>query len=133
MSVSDPIADFLTRIRNAARVRHERVDVPASRMREEITRLLVREGYLTDYKRVEDGRQGVLRIFLRYDREDGSSVIEGIQRVSTPGRRVYVRKHEIPRVRGGLGTAILSTPSGVMSDKEARRQGLGGELLARVW
>ncbi|MBP6875131.1 MAG: 30S ribosomal protein S8 [Candidatus Eisenbacteria bacterium] len=133
MSVSDPIADFLTRIRNAARVRHERVDVPASRMREEITRLLVREGYLADYKRVEDGRQGVLRIFLRYDREDGSSVIEGIQRVSTPGRRVYVRKHEIPRVRGGLGTAILSTPSGVMSDKEARQQGLGGELLARVW
>ena len=133
MSVSDPIADFLTRIRNASRVHHDRLDVPASRLREEITRLLIREGYLNDYKRVEDGRQGMLRIWLRYDREDGSSVIEGLQRVSTPGRRIYVRKHEIPRVRGGLGTAILSTPRGVLSDKEARRHGVGGELLARVW
>jgi len=133
MSVSDPVADFLTRIRNASRVRHERLEVPASRLREEITRVLVREGYVADYKRVDDGRQGVLRIFLRYDREDGSPVIEGLQRVSTPGRRVYVRKHEIPRVRGGLGTAILSTPKGVLTDKEARRVGVGGELLARVW
>jgi len=133
MSVSDPIADFLTRIRNASRVHHERLDVPASRLREEITRLLVREGYVADYKRIADSRQDVLRIYLRYDREDGTSVIEGLQRVSTPGRRVYVRKHEIPRVRGGLGTAILSTPRGVLSDKEARRVGVGGELLARVW
>ncbi|MFH1143604.1 MAG: 30S ribosomal protein S8 [Candidatus Eisenbacteria bacterium] len=133
MSVSDPIADFLTRIRNASRVRHARVDVPASKMREEITRVLVREGYATDYKRMAEGPQGTLRIFLRYDREDGSSVIEGIQRVSTPGRRIYVRKHEIPRVRGGLGTAILSTPRGVLTDKEARHLGVGGELLARVW
>jgi small subunit ribosomal protein S8 len=133
MSVSDPVADFLTRIRNASRVRHERLEVPASRLREEITRVLVREGYIADYKRVDDGPQGVLRIFLRYDREDGSPVIEGLQRVSTPGRRIYVRKHEIPRVRGGLGTAILSTPQGVLTDKEARRRGVGGELLARVW
>lgn len=133
MSISDSIADFLTRIRNAARVRHARVDVPASNLKEEVTRLLVREGYVASYKRIEDGRQGVLRIYLKYDSADGSSIIEGLQRVSTPGRRCYVGKDAIPRVRGGLGTAILSTPQGVLTDKEARRAGVGGEVLARVW
>jgi len=133
MSVSDPIADFLTRIRNATRARHPKVEVPASKMREEITKLLLREGYIRDYKRVEDNKQGILRIYLKYDKKTGDSVIEDIQRVSTPGRRIYVRKDEIPRVRGGLGTAIVSTPKGLLTDKEARREGVGGELVAKVW
>ena len=133
MSISDPIADFLTRIRNASRVRHPRLDAPASRFCEEITKLLQREGYIREYKRIEDGKQGVLRIYLKYDRVDGSSVIEGLQRESTPGRRVYVARTELPRVRGGLGTAIITTPKGVLTDKEARRAGVGGELVATVW
>ena len=133
MSISDPIADFLTRIRNAVRARHERVEIPASNVREEITKLLVREGYVLSYKRMDDDRQGILRIQLKYDRRDGTSIIEGLQRVSTPGRRVYVGKTEIPRVRGGIGTAIVSTPQGVLTDKEARRAGVGGELVAKVW
>ena len=133
MSVSDPIADFLTRIRNASRVKHPRLDAPASGFKEEITKLLVREGYVRDYKRVEDGKQGVLRVYLKYDRVDGSPIIEGIKRESSPGRRVYVGKGDIPRVRGGLGTAIISTPQGVITDKEARRSKVGGELVASVW
>lgn len=133
MSVSDPIADFLTRIRNASRAKHRRVDAPASRLSEEITKLLQREGYIESYSRVEDGRQGILRIYLRYDRADGTAVIEGLERISTPGRRVYVRTDEIPRVRRGLGTAIITTPRGVLTDKEARQAGVGGELVAKVW
>jgi small subunit ribosomal protein S8 len=133
MSISDPIADFLTRIRNAVRARHARVEIPASNVREEITKLLVREGYVTSYKRVDDGPQGVLRLQLKYDRKDGTSIIEGLQRISTPGRRVYVGRADIPRVRGGIGTAIISTPQGVLTDKEARRAGIGGEVLAKVW
>jgi small subunit ribosomal protein S8 len=133
MSSSDPIADFLTRIRNATRVKHQRVDIPNSGFKEEITKLLLREGYIRDYKRIEDGRQGILRIYLKYDRVDGSSIIEGIDRVSTPGRRVYIGKDEIPRIRGGLGTAIVSSPKGVLSGVEASRAGVGGELVASVW
>jgi small subunit ribosomal protein S8 len=133
MSVSDPIADFLTRIRNAVRAKHARLDAPASRLAEEIAKVLLREGYIQDYKRIEDNKQGVLRVVLRYDRNDGSAVIEGLDRVSTPGRRVYVGSKEIPRVRGGLGTAIISTPKGVLTDKEARQAGVGGELVAKVW
>ncbi len=133
MSVSDPVADFLTRIRNATRVKHKRVDVPASRLKEEITKLLMREGYVEHFKRIEDGRQGILRIYLKYDRIDGSSIIEGIKRVSTPGRRVYINKDQIPRIRGGLGTAVVSTPKGVLSGTEARKAGVGGELVASVW
>ncbi len=133
MSVSDPIADFLTRIRNAARARHARVDVPASNFKEELTKLLLREGYIASYKRIPDDRQGLLRIYLKYDRVDGSSVIEGLERISTPGRRSFVGRAKIPRVRGGLGTAIVTTPLGVMTDTEARRAGVGGELVAKVW
>jgi small subunit ribosomal protein S8 len=133
MSISDPIADFLTRIRNATRVKHPRLDAPASGLCEEITKLLQREGYIREYKRVDDGKQGMLRIYLKYDRADGSSVIEGLQRESSPGRRIYVSKSEIPRVRGGLGTAIITTPKGVLTDKEARQAGVGGELVATVW
>ncbi len=133
MSVTDPIADFMTRIRNATRVKHQRVDVPASRVKEDIAKLLLREGYITNYKRIEDGRQGILRIYLKYDPVDGSSVIEGIKRESTPGRRRYVAKSGIPRVRGGLGTAIITTAQGVVTDKEARQAGIGGELMGTVW
>ena len=133
MSVSDPIADFLTRVRNASRAKHARLDAPASRLAEEIAKVLLREGYIADYKRIEDNKQGVLRILLRYDRKDGSAVIEGLDRVSTPGRRVYVGTKAIPRVRGGLGTAIISTPQGVLTDREARQAGVGGELVAKVW
>jgi len=133
MSISDPVADFLTRIRNAVRAKHARVDAPASQFCEEITKTLLREGYVRDYKRIPDARQGILRIYLAYDHEDGSPIIEGLQRMSTPGRRVYVGCREIPRVRGGLGVVIVSTPQGVLTDKEARAAGVGGELVAKVW
>jgi small subunit ribosomal protein S8 len=133
MSLTDPVADFLTRVRNAVRVKHPRVDAPASNLTEEITKTLLREGYIRDYKRIDEGPQGTLRIYLAYDHTDGSSVIEGIRRVSTPGRRVYVGRNKIPRVRGGLGTAIVSTSTGVLTDKEARQAGVGGELMAEVW
>ncbi|MBD3235365.1 MAG: 30S ribosomal protein S8 [Candidatus Eisenbacteria bacterium] len=133
MSISDPTADFLTRIRNAVRAKKPRVDAPASRLSEAITKALLREGYLRDYKRIEDGKQDILRIYLAYDHVDGSPIIEGIQRVSTPGRRVYVGRDDVPRVRRGLGVAIVSTPQGVLTDKEARRAGIGGEVMAAVW
>ena len=133
MSVSDPIADFLTRIRNALHAKHPRVDVPASGLKEEVTKVMVREGFIANYKRVEDGRQGLLRIYLKYDRDDGTPVIEGIQRVSTPGRRVYCGAKELPRVLNGLGIAVVSTPRGVLSDREARKEHVGGEVLCTVW
>lgn len=131
MSVTDPIADMLTCIRNAVQARHKKVDVPASRVKEEIVKLLLREKYVQSYRRVEDDRQGILRIYLKYD--DAAPVIQHLQRVSTPGRRFYVTRDKVPQVRGGLGTVILSTPQGVMSDREAREAGVGGEVLAEVW
>jgi small subunit ribosomal protein S8 len=132
VSVSDPIADFLTCVRNAVRARHKKVDVPASRLKTEVTKLLLRERYISNFKMIEDGRQGILRVYLKYTAGD-RNVISGLKRISTPGRRVYVKKTEIPRVLGGLGTTILSTSQGLMSDKEARAAGLGGEILAQVW
>jgi small subunit ribosomal protein S8 len=132
MSVSDPIADLLTSVRNACKAKHKRVDVPASNVKAEIIRVLLREKYINNYKTIDDKKQGVLRIYLRYDAKE-RSVIQGLERVSRPGRRVYLRKHELPRVQGGLGTAILSTPTGILTDREAREEGLGGEYLARVW
>ena len=132
MSVSDPVADFLTCIRNAVRARHRKVDVPASRLKAEIAKVLLRERYINNYKLIEDSKQNVLRVYLKYT-GDEKNVITGIQRMSTPGRRVYVGKDEIPRVLGGLGTVILSTSRGVMADREARESGLGGELLCQVW
>jgi small subunit ribosomal protein S8 len=132
MSVSDPIADMLTCIRNAARARHRRVDVPASRIKSEIAQVLMRENYVQNVKKVEDARQGILRIYLRYDPEE-KSIITGIKRVSKPGRRVYVKRHDVPRVQGGMGTAIVSTSQGILTDKEARQRGLGGELICMVW
>jgi small subunit ribosomal protein S8 len=132
MAVSDPVADFLTCVRNAIRARHRKVDVPASRLKQEIARALLRERWLNNIKLIEDGRQGVLRLYLRYTADD-VNVITGIRRVSTPGRRVYVGKAKLPRVMGGLGNAIVSTSRGVMSDREAREAGLGGEVLCQVW
>ncbi len=132
MSVSDPIADFLTCVRNAVRARHRKVDVPASSLKTEIAKLLLREKYINNFKVIEDQRQGILRVYLKYSAGD-ESVISGLKRVSSPGRRVYVKKSDLPRVLGGLGTTILSTSHGLMSDKEARAAGLGGEILAQVW
>jgi len=132
MAVSDPIADFLTCVRNGIRAKHRKVDVNASRMKTELAKVLLRERFINNFKVIEDTKQGVLRIYLKYAGED-TSVITGIRRISTPGRRVYVRKDGIPRVMGGLGTSIVSTSRGLMTDREAREAGLGGELVCQVW
>lgn len=132
MSVSDPIADLLTCIRNACKAKHKKVDVPASKAKAEVVRVLLREKYINNYKSIDDKKRGILRIYLKYDQKE-RPVIQGIQRVSKPGRRVYIRRHEIPRVQGGLGTALISTPSGLMTDYEAREEGLGGEYLCKIW
>lgn len=132
MPVTDPIADMLTCIRNALQAGHRRVDVPASRVKRDIADLLVKENYLRSVKSIEDDKQGVLRIYLKYT-EDNEPAIKGIKRMSKPGRRVYVAKDEIPLVLRGMGTAVVSTSQGILSDREARSQGVGGELLATVW
>ena len=132
MSVSDPVADFLTCVRNAIRARHRKVDVPASRLKTEIAKVLLRERYINEYKLIEDTKQGVLRLYLKYAAGD-VNVISGIRRVSTPGRRMYVGADQLKRVMGGMGTSILSTSRGVMTDREAREAGLGGELVCQVW
>jgi small subunit ribosomal protein S8 len=132
MAVSDPVADFLTCVRNAIRAKHRKVDVNASRMKTELAKVLLREHYINNFKVIDDQNQGVLRVYLKYS-GDESSVVTGIRRISTPGRRVYVRKDTIPRVMGGLGTSIVSTSRGLMSDREAREAGLGGELICQVW
>jgi small subunit ribosomal protein S8 len=132
MSVSDPIADLLTCIRNACKAKHKKVDVPASKTKAEVVRVLLREKYINNYKSIDDSRRGILRIYLKYDQKE-RPVIQGIERVSKPGRRVYIRRHQIPKVQGGLGTALISTSSGIMTDIEAREEGLGGEYLCRIW
>ena len=132
MSVSDPVADFLTSLRNAIRAKHRKVDVPSSKLKTEIAKVLLRERYINNFKVIEDTRQGVLRVYLKYAGDD-ASVISGIKRVSTPGRRVYVGKDRLPRVQGGLGASIVSTSRGVMTDREARDAGLGGELICQIW
>lgn len=132
MSVSDPIADFLTCVRNAVRAKHRKVDVPATKVKTDLARVLLRERFINNFKVIEDTRQGILRIYLKYT-ADEVSVITGIRRASTPGRRVYVGKTEIPRVMGGLGSSIVSTSRGMMTDREAREAGLGGELVCTVW
>ena len=131
MPVTDPIADMLTCIRNACTAKHRRVDVPLSKMKLAIADVLAQEKFISKYKTIEDSKQGVLRIYLRYNDEQ-TPVIRSLQRVSTPGRRVYVKKDEVPRVLGGLGTAIVSTPDGILTGKEAQKRGLGGELVATV-
>ena len=129
---TDPIADMLTRVRNSILARQEKVDIPASKLKVEIARVLKEEGYIQAFKTLEEGPQGVLRLFLRRP-ADGTRVILGIQRVSKPGRRIYVSKDEIPRVQGGLGINLLSTSRGIMTGRQAIREGVGGEILANVW
>jgi len=131
--MTDPIADMLTRIRNASSVFHETVDVPSSRLKVELARILKEEGFIRDYKLVDENKpQPTLRIFLKYS-PNKQRVITGIRRISRPGLRVYAKRDEVPRVLGGLGIAILSTSKGVMSDKEARKAGVGGEVICYVW
>ena len=132
MSQTDPIADMLTMIRNALRAGHKRVDIPGSNLKRSIAEALRRERYIRSYREIADDKQGILRIYLKYH-EGSESVITDLQRVSRPGRRVYVDKAKIPRILGGLGAAILSTTKGVLTDKEARTAGLGGEILAKIW
>ena len=131
MQITDPIADMLTRIRNANQMKHPTVDVPASRLKLEILRVLKEEGYISDFEKKEDDKQGVITITLKY--VDKVRVIKGIKRISKPGLRVYAKKEELPKVLNGLGVAIVSTPGGVMTDREARKQNLGGEVIAFVW
>ncbi len=130
--MTDPVADMLTRIRNGMRARHAKVDIPASNLKIELARILKEEGYVQNYKRIADDKQGVLRVFLRRT-NDGSEVIVGISRVSRPGCRVYVAKDEIPKVQGGRGINIISTSRGLMTGRQAVREGVGGEILCNVW
>jgi small subunit ribosomal protein S8 len=130
--VTDPIADFLTRIRNASQARHRWVEIPASKMKARIAQLLVKEGYVKDMLLIDDGLQGILRLYLKYQ-ETGRPVILGLERVSKPGRRQYVKYSEITRVRNGLGIGVLSTSQGIVTDKEARSRKLGGEYICKVW
>ncbi|MUV38096.1 30S ribosomal protein S8 [Lentibacillus sp. JNUCC-1] len=132
MVMTDPIADMLTRIRNANMVRHEKLELPASAIKKEIADILKREGFVRDYEYVEDNKQGILRIFLKYG-ANNERVITGLKRISKPGLRVYAKADEVPRVLNGLGIAVVSTSHGVLSDKEARSQAVGGEVLAYVW
>ena len=133
MTMSDPIADMLTRIRNANTAKHDTVDVPASKMKTAIADILLNEGYITKYDIVEDGNFKTIRITLKYGVDKNEKVISGLKRISKPGLRVYASKDELPRVLGGLGTAIISTNQGVITDKEARKLQIGGEVLCFVW
>lgn len=130
--MTDPIADFLTRIRNANLVYHDKVEAPASKVKKEIARILKEEGYVKDCEFIEDGKQGIIRVFLKYG-ENKERVITGIKRISKPGLRVYAKKDQLPKVLGGLGIAIISTSQGIMTDKQARKAGLGGEVICYVW
>ena len=133
MTMSDPIADMLTRIRNANTAKHDTVDVPASKMKIAIADILLNEGYITKYDIVEDGNFKTIRITLKYGADKNEKVISGLKRISKPGLRVYANSEELPRVLGGLGTAIISTNQGVITDKEARKLQVGGEVLCFVW
>jgi small subunit ribosomal protein S8 len=132
MTMSDPIADMLTRIRNANMVRHEKLEVPASNMKKQIAEILKREGFVRDVEYVEDSKQGIIRIFLKYGQEN-ERVITGLKRISKPGLRVYAKTNEVPKVLNGLGIALVSTSHGVLTDKEARAKQVGGEVVAYVW
>ena len=133
MTMSDPIADMLTRIRNANTAKHDTVDVPASRMKTAIAEILYNEGYIAKYDIVEDGNFKTMHITLKYGADKNEKVISGLKRISKPGLRVYANSEEMPKVLGGLGTAIVSTNKGVITDKEARKLGVGGEVLCFVW
>jgi small subunit ribosomal protein S8 len=130
-AINDPIADMLTRIRNGIQARHQRVDMPSSKLKVEVARILKEEGYISNFKIAEEGKKKILKVFLRYG-ADGTSVISTLERVSRPGRRVYVGAREIPKVLGGMGINILTTPRGLMTGKNARKVGVGGELLCSI-
>lgn len=132
MSMTDPIADMLTRIRNANQVSHEKVEIPASKIKEQVAKTLKKEGYIKHYKVIQDRKQGTLKIYLRYGPKK-ERIISGLKRISRPGRRIYAQNKDIPRPFGGLGTAILSTPSGILTDEECRKKNVGGEILMFVW
>ena len=132
MHITDPIADMLTRIRNANSAKHDIVDIPASNMKKAIAQILLDEGYIASYKVIEDDKQGVIRVTLKYG-ENKSQIITGLRRVSKPGLRIYSNVEDMPKVMKGLGIAIVSTSKGIMTDKEARKQNVGGEVLAFVW
>lgn len=133
MTMTDPIADMLTRIRNANTVGHSTVDVPASKMKKSIAGILTEEGYIRGFDLIEDNKQGVLRINMKYGANNKEKVISGIRKISKPGLKVYAKAEDVPKVLGGLGIAIISTSSGVISDKEARKLGIGGEVICYVW
>ena len=133
MTMSDPIADMLTRIRNANTAKHDVVDIPSSKMKVAIANILVDEGYVKKYELIEDGAFQTIRITLKYNADKTERIISGIKRISKPGLRIYANKAELPKVLGGLGTAIISTNQGVITDKKARELGVGGEVLAFVW
>ena len=132
MHITDSIADMLTRIRNAGAAKHETVDVPASKMKKAIAQILLDDGYIKSFQLIEDGKQGIIRIVLKYG-ENKTSVISGLRRVSKPGLRIYTNCEDMPKVMKGLGIAIVSTSKGVMTDKQARKENVGGEVLAFVW
>ena len=133
MHITDPIADMLTRIRNASNAKHDTVDVPASNMKKSIAQILLDEGYIKNYQLIDDGTQGIIRITLKYSQPNKEKAISGLRRVSKPGLRVYAGADELPRVIKGLGIAIVSTSKGVMTDKAARAAHVGGEVLAFIW
>lgn len=130
--ITDPVSDYLTRVRNAQKAGHRHMDVPASKLKRAITQILVDKGYVRNFVNVDDGKQGLIRVYLKYD-ASGKPVIRSLKRISKPGLRKYVGSTDLPRVRNGLGIAILSTSNGVMTDKEARRANIGGEVLAEVY
>ena len=133
MQISDTIADMLTRIRNANSAKHETVDIPASNMKKAIAQILVDEGYVKGYQIIDDGKQGVIRMTLKYQGASKSPVLMGLRRVSKPGLRIYSSSEDMPKVMKGIGTAIVSTSKGVMTDKQARKEHVGGEVLAFIW
>lgn len=132
MSMTDNIADMLTRIRNAGKARFDKVDIPASRMKISLARIFKDEGFIKNYKVIKDNKQGILRIYLRYD-DQNKPLIQRIERVSKPSRRVYAGVEDLPKVQGGLGVAVVSTSKGVMTDRQARKLGVGGEVLCQIW
>lgn len=132
MVVSDPIADLLTRIRNANTVNHDRIEVPGSKMKKALVQILKDEGFVRDFEWVDNGHQGIIRVYLKYG-PNKTKVISGLRRISRPGLRIYAKKDQVPKVLGGLGIAILSTSQGIMTDKKARQTGLGGEVLCYIW
>lgn len=132
MSMTDPIADFLTRIRNAIQAGHRKVDIPASNMKKRMAEILYEQKFIRNYLLIDDGKQGILRVFLKFD-SNGTSIIRDLQRVSTPGRRYYVDVTNLPRVKNNMGIAMISTSKGIMTERQAKRENVGGEVLCYVW